>query len=234
MSASARFSVAPVSGLTCMLMGMLAVSAAHSAPVASPLPWHSTPPEVDASTTDPISTLRRVETYLNDIKTITADFTQIAPDGALANGKLYLQRPGKMRWQYNPPTPILMVSSGGTLTYYDYELDQVSHLPLERTLAAFLAEPEIKFDDDALRVVDFREGASSIRFTLLQTTKQAEGSLTMEFSDKPLKLENLILTDGMGQATHIKLSDARYDLALDPDLFKLENPKTFGRRSTRR
>ncbi|GEM_PF-179837 len=215
-------------------IGMTWGVAAQAAPVNAPLPWHTQAPQVESATADPVSTLRRIERYLNDIKTITADFTQVAPDGALASGKLYLERPGKMRWQYNPPTPILMVSSGKTLTYYDYELNQVSQLPLESTLAAFLAKPDIKFDDDALRVVHFREGAKSIRFTLLQTKKQDEGTLTMEFSDKPLKLENLILTDTLGQSTHIKLSDARYDLPLDASLFTFENPNAFGRRSTKR
>ncbi|MDE3060750.1 MAG: outer membrane lipoprotein carrier protein LolA, partial [Pseudomonadota bacterium] len=71
-------------------------------------------------------TIHRIEDYLSNLTTIVSDFTQVAPDGTLSTGKFYLKRPGKMRWQYNPPTPILMVSSGSELVYYDIELDQIT------------------------------------------------------------------------------------------------------------
>lgn len=67
--------------------------------------------------------LKRVENYLNSISTIVADFTQVAPDGTLASGKFYLKRPGKMRWQYEPPTPVLIILNDWHFIYYDYELE---------------------------------------------------------------------------------------------------------------
>src|SRR5690554_6741794 len=54
--------------------------------------------------------LDRVAAYLTDLTTIVADFTQVAPDGSLSTGKFYLKRPNKMRWQYDPPTPVLMLT----------------------------------------------------------------------------------------------------------------------------
>jgi outer membrane lipoprotein-sorting protein len=175
---------------------------------------------------DPVVTLRRVEEYLNNIQTITSDFNQVAPDGSLAEGKLYIKRPGKMRWQYSPPTPVLMVSNGDTLTYYDYELDQISHVALDDTLAGLLAQPNIDFEADDLRVINFREGANSIRFTLLKTGQLDEGTLTLELSDKPLKIENLVVSDAAGNITSIQLQDAQYNLALDDELFTFENPRS--------
>ena len=56
--------------------------------------------------------LERIQDYLNGITTVTADFTQVAPDGSLTGGKFFLKRPGKMRWQYSPPTPLLMIADG--------------------------------------------------------------------------------------------------------------------------
>ncbi len=175
----------------------------------------------------PVETLDRVEDYLNAIKTIKAEFTQVAPDGSLAEGTVFIKRPGKMRWQYAPPTPVLMVSDGDTLVYYDYELDQISRVALDDTLAGLLAQPNIDFEDDSLRVINFREGARSIRFTVLKTGQADEGTLTLELSDKPLKIKNIAVSDATGNITSIQLQDARYNLALDDELFVFENPRSI-------
>src|SRR5476649_722580 len=77
------------------------------------------PPALDAA--------QKVQTYLNKLTTVQADFLQISPEGNESTGKFFLSRPGKMRWQYNPPVPVLIIVSGGILSYYDAELDQISH-----------------------------------------------------------------------------------------------------------
>ena len=94
--------------------------------------------------------LKRIEHYLNSINTLVADFTQVAPDGSIASGKFYLKRPGKMRWQYEPPTPVLIIANNGSLVYYDYELKQVTHLPIDSSLASILARKHIRLDDPDL------------------------------------------------------------------------------------
>lgn len=187
-----------------------------------------------AATPDPVTTLRRVETFLNNISTLTADFIQISPDGSSAEGKMFLKRPGNMRWQYAPPTPILMIANNNVLTYYDFELDQTSQLSLDDSLAGFLARPNIKLDDEALRIINFREGNGSIRFTILQTNKQDEGSLTLEFSDSPLKIENMIVADATGQVTTIKLQKTQYEVPLSQSLFTYQDPRKPRERGHRR
>lgn len=184
--------------------------------------------------TDNLATLARVETFLNNITSLTADFIQVSPDGSTAEGKLFLQRPGNMRWQYEPPTPILMIAASNVLTYYDFELDQESQMPLDDSLAGFLARPVIKLNDEAFRIINFREGNGSIRFTILQTNKQDEGSLTLEFSDNPLKIENMIVTDAAQQMTSIKLQNTQYGIPLDKSLFTYEDARKSRVRGYRR
>lgn len=169
---------------------------------------------------DALSALHRAERYLNDITTMQARFTQIAPDGSLAEGTLYLKRPGRMRWEYDEPTPLLMIARDDTLIYYDKDLDEVSYLSLDDTLAGFLARPHIDFADDALRVVNLREGAGSLRFTLLQTDRPDDGSLTLVLRTEPLRLHQLVVTDATGQPTEITLNDIRYGMKLDDMLFE--------------
>jgi outer membrane lipoprotein-sorting protein len=169
-------------------------------------------------------TIARLEAYMSSLTTIISDFTQVAPDGSLTNGRFYLQRPGKMRWQYNPPTPILMVSNGSELVYYDYELEQLSHIPMDSTLIGFLAQDKIRFDDK-VGIVDFSQNAGVIGITLAQKDSPDDGQLTLEFSDNPLTLRNMVITDATQQVTTVSLNNARYGVKLDGELFVFRDPR---------
>lgn len=171
-------------------------------------------------------TLRRIEQYLTGITSIVADFSQVAPDGVLTGGKFYMKRPGRMRWQYDPPTPILMIADGAFLVYYDYELEQVSHTPLDSTLVGFLARENIAFGDGTVSVESLElRGGSTLRLTLLQTSRPTDGKLTLEFSDSPLQLRNFIVTDAQGQVTTVSLNNARFGEKLDKNLFVFNDPR---------
>ncbi len=169
-------------------------------------------------------TIERVERYLSGINTIVSDFTQVAPDGSLANGKFYMKRPGKMRWQYNPPTPVLMVSSGTELVFYDYELEQVSHIPLDGSLISFLAQDKISFGGK-VGITKFSNEASVIRIEVAQKDKPTEGKLMLEFSDKPLMLRNMVVTDATGQTTTVALQNAKFGAEIDSKLFVFIDPR---------
>ncbi len=160
-----------------------------------------------------------VSSYLNRLTTIESDFVQVAPDGSLTTGKFYLQRPGKMRWQYNPPVPVLMVSTGQFLTYYDYELEQITNIPLDESLAGFLARPNIDFHAKEIKILEQSRKNGVIRIKLTQANKPDEGELTLEFVDRPLILRNLIIRDAQGQTTNVSLNNARYGIKLDDALF---------------
>jgi len=174
-------------------------------------------------------TIHRIEEYLSSLTTIVSDFTQVAPDGTLTTGKFYLQRPGRMRWQYNPPTPILMVSNGSELVYYDYELEQVSHIPLDSTLIGFLAQPRIRFDND-VGIVHFSEDAGAIRIEVAQTHKPDEGRLTLEFSDNPLLIRNMIVVDSANQVTTVSLNNAPLRRGHRPGFIRI--PRSAQRQGT--
>lgn len=169
-------------------------------------------------------TIKRVEQYLSQLTTVVSDFSQVAPDGSLSNGRFYLERPGKMRWQYNPPTPILMVSNGSELVFYDYELEQVNHIPLDKTLIGFMARDVISFDD-TVGVIDFAHEDGVIRVTLAQRESPEDGTLQLELSDQPLTLRNMVISDATQQVTSVSLNNARYGVKIDEDLFVFRDPR---------
>lgn len=174
------------------------------------------------------ATINRVAAYLSGLSTIVSNFTQVAPDGSLTTGKFFLRRPGKMRWQYNPPTPVLMIANGSEFVYYDYDLQQVSYVPLDSALIAFLAQENIRFDDK-VGIISFEEKDSAIRIGLAQRDKPEEGQLLLEFSDKPLLIRNMVVTDASHQVTTVALSNAKFGVRLDKSLFVFKDPRKGGR-----
>jgi chaperone LolA len=171
-----------------------------------------------------------VEAYLSGINSIVANFTQASADGSTGTGKFFLKRPGKMRWQYNPPTPILLVSDGKVVTYYDAGLDQVTYIGVDDTLAGFLAKKDITLNGDSTTVTKYAHENGIISIRIVQTNKPQDGSLTLEFSDKPLELKNMIAVDATGNATTVKLADAQFGPVLDDKLFVFEDPRGVNHR----
>lgn len=167
--------------------------------------------------------LARIEGYLSAIKSISSHFSQVSPDGGISSGKFYLQRPGKMRMEYDPPVPVLVVTNKDNLVYYDHELDQVTNVSLDSTLVGFLARDKVRFDHTVI-VTRLEQSGKVLRVTLVQAEHPKDGQMTLEFSDTPLQLRNIIITDNADQVTSVSLSNARFDEALDPVLFVFKDP----------
>ncbi len=172
--------------------------------------------------------LARVEILLNDIRTLHARFVQIAEGGGVQEGEFFLERPGRLRFQYAPPSPILIVGTGKTLIFYDAELGQVSRLPIDRTPLGFLSADQFSFGGSIKVDGIFREpGLLSI--ALRDEDRPGEGTLTIIFSDKPLALRQWQVRDAQGRLTTVALTDIQTNIALDPELFKFVDPDPFGR-----
>ena len=72
--------------------------------------------------------LARIETYLDSLRTLKAHFLQVAPNGAISQGTAWLDRPGRMRFQYDPPSPLLLVAGHGLVVFHDKSLNQTSNI----------------------------------------------------------------------------------------------------------
>lgn len=176
--------------------------------------------------------LKPIENYLSSLKTMVADFKQVAPDGTVSTGKFHLKRPKQMRWQYNPPTPILMVTRGNYLTYYDYDLNQVSDIPLEDTLLGVLSQKQISFNDPKIAVAENYEQDGLRVVTFLQKEQPDNGSLSMVFDQKPaIALRQLILVDATQQTTSITFANRKENTEVTDKVFKFKDPRTGGKRN---
>ena len=206
--------------LASVLLCSLFFTSTYAADSPKPAPVFLAESEVAKYT----KTIEKVEAYLSRTQSIIADFTQVAPDGSLASGKFYLLRPGKMRWQYNPPTPVLMVATGTELIYYDYELEQISHIPLAGSLVSFLAKEKIQFSGD-VGITKITSEAKVIRIEVAQIKNPSDGKLMLEFTDVPMQLRSMVVTDSTGQVTNVALANAKFNVDIDSELFKFMDPR---------
>lgn len=202
-----------------LCVGMVAVMAALGC--VFPGTARAVPLLTDADRAD----LKRIETYLNGIKTMKARFLQVSSGGDYSEGNLYFAKPGRMRLEYDDPKPILIVSDGTYLTYYDKVLRQISYFDLKSTQAAILLQDHISFSSGDILVTAFERGAGVLRLTVIKGSDPLEGNLTLIFSDKPLDLKKWTVTDAQGVVTNVSLLGTRFDLPLDPALFKFEPPQ---------
>ncbi len=182
-------------------------------------------PATELSATD-VADIRRVEAYLNKLSTVKARFLQISSNGAQAEGDLYISRPGRMRIQYDPPSPVFIVADGSWLIYVDKELDQVSYVPLESTPAGILLDARISILDGGFTITHFENVSGVIRITLYKTDDPGKGILTLVFSDRPLTLKKWTVTDAQGILTSVSLIGSRFGIPLDGNLFKFKSPFT--------
>ena len=171
-----------------------------------------------------LADLAEIELYLDAIRTMPAEFQQYDQEGRVATGRIYLARPGRMRVEYDPPTPYLLVASSGALVYYDAEIDQVTTLPLSSTPAAFLLKDKISLTQ-GVTVKGFERGPGSLRVEVVDAKDEGAGSVLMVFEDRPLALKQWTVTDAQGIKTQVVLTRADFDIALDPRLFALPTAK---------
>lgn len=192
-----------------LLVGNVATSGAQEAPILD-----------ETAKAD----VARIEQYLNAITTLDSRFVQFSGQG-IAEGRIFMSRPGEMRIEYEPPVPILMVASGFLLMYHDRELLQTTYLPVSETPAAFLLEDEIKLSGD-VTITGYERGPASIRLTILDTDAPDAGSVTFTFEDKPLRLAKWQVKDAQGNDVDVALLEPKFGVEVDDELFSLIDPAT--------
>jgi outer membrane lipoprotein-sorting protein len=172
--------------------------------------------------------IARIEAYLNTLKTLKARFLQVAPDGTTAGGLAWLERPGRMRFQYDPPSPLLLVAGAGLVVFYDSQLDQTSNFPLSQTPLGILLRDNLKLSGD-VTVTGIQRLPGQIQVTLVRTASPGDGSLTLVFADTPLALRQWSVVDAQGKETRVSLFDVELGGSFDPEMFYFVDPKLLGK-----
>ena len=207
-----------------VLAGFVGLAAARLLAVAAA----AAPPAAVTLTPQDNADLQRIASYLGSIRTMYAKFRQVASGSGVATGQLWMARPGRMRFEYDPPSPILLLADTFYVYYVDKELIQMSKVGLKSTPAWLLLRDPITFSD--LIVTRLERGPNTIRLTVVEKAEPDNGSLTMVFSDNPLALQQWSIVDQQRKTTTVSLYDERFGVALDPKLFVYQDPYAASRR----
>ena len=167
------------------------------------------------------SAIERINAYLNEIKTLRADFLQVATNGEIASGKLYMSRPGKIRFEYKPPSPILILSDGTFLIYIDKHLEGMTHFFLSNSPISFLVKKSVRITDDT-EIISFSQKANIIRIKLAKLNQIDKGTITLNFTNQPFNLRKWVVADPQGVETTVILSNMEKNITLNPKLFEFE------------
>jgi outer membrane lipoprotein-sorting protein len=168
--------------------------------------------------------LARISNYLNGVKTMEGNFVQIGHDGELSEGLFYLRRPGRIRFEYQPPNPALVVADGTWVGVYDTRLNTLDRIPLKSTPLHLLLRKKVDLrKENAVRSIE--RAAGLMRVTAIDPDEPDQGSITMVFAENPLELRQWIVVDPQGLTTTVALSEMRSNVKLDNNLFFIEDPQ---------
>jgi len=173
--------------------------------------------------------LSLVSSHLRAVKTMTADFTQTDRSGKALTGKVTLKRPGKIRFQYQPGVPILIVGDGKALNFIDYSVRQVSRWPIGNSPLGVLLDPSRSLAGFA-RIVP--SGDSRIVLAEARDPKHPEyGVITLAFARDPsapagLRMQGWVALDAQNNRTSVRLTNQRFNAPVADDAFRWRDPRS--------
>lgn len=194
---------------------------AASAFALSPLCAIAAPAQLNAAQRDKVE---RATAYLNGLSLAQGKFVQTNSRGSSSRGTLYLNRPGKARFEYDAPAQMTVVADGKYVSVYDRRLKTFDRYSQSQTpLALFLAK-KVRLDFQ-VQINRFEDTPAGFRLTLTDAKGSTKGSLILDFSDDPLTLMGWSIVDARNIRTNVSLSNLEPVGSLDPALFVLTDPR---------
>ncbi len=165
--------------------------------------------------------VNRLNTYLTNLRSAVATFTQENPDGTTVTGTFYMKKPGKMRFEYDAPSDSLVVADGRTLAIFDAKSNvSPQRYPQRRTPLSLLSADNIDVTS-SIFVRRIEESGGRAYVTMFDPEKPRNGQMVMIFNIEPMRLVEWILTDKSGLETHVYLDELQTDVELHNRLFSI-------------
>jgi outer membrane lipoprotein-sorting protein len=168
--------------------------------------------------------IEQITGYFNSMRTLQGEFLQVGPKGHVSTGQFYIAKPGRMRFEYAPPNPFLVVADGTWVTIKNNARDTADQYPLSATpLRLVLAEEVDLLNEAEILEVEQVDGLTTL--TLEDKSKMVPGHLVLIFDDDRNELQQWIIVDGQGRRTTISLNGIVAGIDPDPGLFQVELPR---------
>lgn len=166
--------------------------------------------------------LARISNYLNATETLQGTFVQVDPNAVVTDGRFYMRRPGRLRFEYSPPNPTLVIADGFWVAVVDARDGKADRYPLSETPLNLLlkADVDLRREGSVTRV---ERSNDQIAVTARDPDGKTQGEITMIFSSNPLELRQWIVTDAQGQVTTVALDDMRTNVPIAASQFVIED-----------
>ena len=166
--------------------------------------------------------LDTLSSYLNGMKTVEAEFTQISDDGSVQTGKLYIKRPGRMRFEYSPPDRALVLANNNTVAILDGRSNQPPEsYPLKRTPLSIILDRTVDLERANMVVGHDYDGTATI-VTAQDPESPEYGSIQLKFTSDPVELRQWIVNDNAGGRTTVILGATKTDVSLNNRIFDIQ------------
>lgn len=165
--------------------------------------------------------LNELSRYLNSLITLKADFTQLNSDGTIATGKLYIRRPGRVRFEYAPPDQSLVMAGGGQVAIFDAKSNQPpEQYPLSRTPLSIILAEDVDLSR-ARMIVGHAEDGNATRVKVQDPDHPEYGSIELVFTAAPTELRQWVIRDDLGGETTVILGEMKKGEDLASSLFNI-------------
>jgi len=183
-----------------------------------------------------IPDIKKVESYLSNITTLTANFRQTGNKGGIVNhGKIYLSRPGKLRWSYESPDKIDIFVNDDSLVYHDKELDQVSYSKADFPIIEVLISNDISFAKPPLYIIDVKKSSGTLSIMFASATGEiadfeSDGRFTFVFNTNPFELARIHTINRHTETMIISLMNLETGKKIDENIFVFKNQRLFNKK----
>ncbi len=191
--------------------------------------WADAAPPPSAPSPGDKALVQTAEDYILSLKGAAGRFTQTDPKGQTSTGRFFMLKPGKARFEYDPPASLLVVADGETVSVYDKRLKSFDQYPLAQTPLALLLSRDVKLNDKIAATAEDKTPKGFV-LDLRDAKHPGDGRLLLAFASEPLALTGWTVIDAQNQRTTVRLSGLKRQTTFDPSLFSLKNPPPPGQR----
>jgi outer membrane lipoprotein-sorting protein len=174
-----------------------------------------------ALTAEESGVLKDISAHLSAINTMNGEFVQFNPNGEQLQGRFFISRPGRVRFQYDPPSSIRVIADGKSVLVYDQKLQTYDIWPLSQTPLRLLLDKDLNLATSE-KVTRVGVAPDLVEVELQDETRFSAGTLNLIFDHQTYELRQWTVTDQQGLQTMVALYNVEVGKQLAADLFKID------------